>query len=131
MMSVLRYRTVYPVSVILLGSVAVWAFAQQSPVKKPEPATIHVMTFHDAKIIGYLGEPLGTIVRVGGVSVDGTTLRLKGYDGETILRINTVNGKKLKDPIDFKFPYNEKSIAKPPFGKRFDYVVHEWGAFDG
>jgi hypothetical protein len=124
----------YPSTLIVAVSVAVFAWAQDSPSTKPKVAdedSISVESFNQKKVIGYLGQPLGTVVRVTGVSVDGATLRTKGADGKTFLRIETVNGKKLKSPVDFQVPHYEKDVQKPKPEERFDYYVHEQGEFEG
>jgi hypothetical protein len=90
-----------------------------------------VTSFGRGRVIGHLGHPLGTIVRVAGVSVDGGTTRRRVDVGKTLLRITTVNGTKLKQPFTFPFARAAKGVTKPEPGERFDYYVHEWGAFDG
>ncbi|MGL6073183.1 MAG: hypothetical protein ACRC8S_03370 [Fimbriiglobus sp.] len=80
--------------------------------------------------LGYLGVPLGTVVRVTGVTIHGDELQLKSAMGKTYLRIETVNGKPLDETVDFEFPEAEQ-IPKPAIGTRFDYQVHESGEFSG
>lgn len=93
--------------------------------------TISVTTFQQKNVIGHLGHPLGSVVRVTGTSVDGDETRSKANSGQTLLKIETVNGKQLAKPIYFTFRRAASGIDKPEFGRPFDYYVHEWGAFDG
>jgi hypothetical protein len=119
-------------SLAALASIS--AAAQDSPVENQmdsEDTTISVKSFGRGKVIGHLGHPLGTVVRVTGVAVDGETTRSKADAGKTLLRVETANGAKLERPFDFKFHRAAKGIARPLPGQRFDYYVHEYGVFDG
>lgn len=93
--------------------------------------TISVADFRTNNVIGHLGHPLGTVLRVTGKAVDGNTTRMKRDTGKTLLEIHTVNGEKMEKQILFEFHRASKSVAKPKPGEMFDYYVHEYGAFDG
>jgi len=109
---------------------AVIAFAQ-TPAQPPGDASpISVKSFYPLPV-GYLGEPLGTVVRVTGEAFDGNTTGWKADLGKTLLRIVTVNGKELAKPVVFEFPPVKASVKKLSPGDKFDYYVHEYGEFSG
>jgi hypothetical protein len=123
----------YPIALSFAACVAILAWAQDSPGSKPiakDTAPLSVEAFNEKMPIGYLGHPLGTVVRVKGATVDGDTLRSKYYAGAILLRVEEVNGKKLKKPVDFRFPH-DPDTKKPKPEQRFDYYVHEQGSFHG
>ena len=82
-------------------------------------------------VVGHLGYPHGTVLRVTGTCIDGDTTGRKADVGKTLLNIDSVNGKTLTPPAIFPFERSAKGIAKPSPGDMFDYYVHEWGTFDG
>jgi hypothetical protein len=96
-----------------------------------KPASISVASFGLDNVIGYLGQPLGTLVRVTGVAVSGESTRRKADVGKILLQIEAADGRRLSQPITFEFQRAANGIAKPAPGQRFDYRVHEWGVFDG
>ena len=104
--------------------------AQESRSTK-QNQTISVAEFAQNSVIGHLGQPLGTVLRVTGISVDGDETRFRADAGETLLKIETVNGKQLAKAVYFTFRRAANGIDKPEFGTPFDYYVHEWGSFDG
>jgi hypothetical protein len=124
----------YPIALSFAACFAIFAWAQDSPGSKPiakDTAPVSVQSFNQQKMpIGYLGHPLGTVVRVTGVCVDGATVS-KVWSATVVLRVETVNGGKLKQPEDFAFPWDEKEVPKPKPQQRFDYYVHECGTFCG
>lgn len=93
--------------------------------------SISVSQFGRSNIIGFLGRPLGTVVRVTGVTVDGNSTRSRIDAHKTLLEIHTVNGIVLKRPIVFDHPYVRDRSTLPKPGTAFDYFVHESGAFTG
>jgi hypothetical protein len=93
--------------------------------------TISVKAFGLKNVIGHLGHPLGTVVRVTGTCVEVDRWCMKMDSGQTLLRVEFVDGKKLDRPYVFRFSRAAIGIAKPSPGDKFDYYVHEWGAFDG
>jgi hypothetical protein len=122
---------------LLLSMVSVVAFglsmvSAQTKSQQDKPPAIAVTSFDGRKLpIGYLGVPLGTVVRVTGVAIDGDTTRMKANMGKTLLRIESVDGKKLDKSVDFDFDYDFEKTHKPKPDDRFDYYVHEYGAFNG
>jgi hypothetical protein len=103
---------------------------QKPPTAEPTPPSVDAFTGKELPV-GYLGVPLGTVVRVTGVAIDGDTLMSKAASGKTYLRIATVNGKDLERPVDFEFYRAPKEVGTPAAGEKFDYYVHEYGHFDG
>jgi hypothetical protein len=95
-----------------------------------ETSPISVPSFTQLPV-GYLGVPLGTVVHATGVTISGDELRVKMAQGKTFLRVETVNGKSLAEPVDFEFLRADKNVPTPIIGERFHYQVHEYGSFDG
>jgi hypothetical protein len=93
--------------------------------------TVSVTELQPNRVIGMLGQPLGSVVRVTGTSVDGVETGNKADSAQTLLKIQTVNGKPLANPVYFHFNRAAEGIHEPKVGQSFDYFVHEWGAFDG
>ena len=93
--------------------------------------TISVVDFTADNVIGYLGQPLGTVVRITGMALDGDSTNMKRNIGKTLLEVHKVNGKELKEKVVFDFHRAGKSVGEPKLGKNFDYYAHESGAFDG
>jgi hypothetical protein len=115
------------------AGLVVFARAQPpAPAKQPvEAKPISVASFSEQLPVGHLGVPLGTVVRVTGVAVDGNTTEMKAYAGKTLLRVGTVNGKELVEPVVFEFGRAAATVKKPAPGDKFDYYAHEYGEFDG
>ncbi|WP_145218953.1 hypothetical protein [Planctomycetes bacterium TBK1r] len=92
---------------------------------------ISVTQFGRANVIGYLGHPLGTVVRVTGVCVDGNVTHARIDANKILLEVRAVNGTVLKRPVRFDHPYVRDRSSLPKPDTRFDYFVHEHGAFSG
>jgi len=103
----------------------------QEPSSTKQNETISVAAFRPKAVVGHLGQPLGSVIRVTGMTVDGEETRRKADSRETLLKIETVNGEQLATPVYFTFRRAADGIDKPESGKPFDYYVHEWGSFDG
>lgn len=102
------------------------------PMKAEEAgiqAAISVRSFSTNNVIGVLGVPVGTIVRVSGVASDGNDTKLKAYDGTWLVEIERVNGVPLKDKLRFPVSPNEAGDIKS-LG-RFECYVAEYGSFVG
>ena len=124
----------WPFVLCFATCVAIQAAAQDpsaSTKNANRAATISVKSFGPKNVIGHLGQPLGTIVRVSGVVIDGDSTRRRVNLGKTLLEVQTVDGEKLQRPMQFEYSRARKEIPKPLPGQRFDYYVHEYGAFDG
>jgi hypothetical protein len=95
------------------------------------PNAVSVKQFGRNRVIGHLGVPLGTIVRITGTCISGDTTQRRADMGKTLLRIETVNGTVLEPQFDFSLGRATNGVAKPRPGDRVDFYVHEWGSFDG
>ena len=132
----MRYANI-PITLLAIIAGMTFVHAQDSETNKSKPnvtpadATISVANFNTKPVIGYLGHPLGTIVRVTGRVVDGKTTRAKLDMDKMLLEIQTVNGKKTKTKIVFRYPRYSTSLPEPAPGDTFDYYVHESGYFGG
>ena len=119
-------------SICTATAVGYLVLATLSSAQDPtETATASVKQFYSGKVIGHLGHPLGTIVRVTGICIDGDKTRRRADLGKTLLDIRTVNGSKLENPFVVQFSRAAKDVPKPKDGDRIDYYAHEWGEFDG
>jgi hypothetical protein len=84
------------------------------------------------RIIGTLGKPLGTVVRIDGAAVDDGYRRLKSDEGETLLKIEKVDGRKPAGEVIIRLmPSALASITCPKTGQRFSLIGYETGGFTG
>ncbi len=100
---------------------------QQLIAREPSQGPIAVASLGPDRVIGYLGFPLGTVVRVTGTATV-VHSRRKATDERPVLRIESVNGHPLSTPADFPVP---DGYANPGDGVAFDLYVHEQGSFSG
>lgn len=96
----------------------------------------YVSKFTNSNVIGLLGHPFGTIVRVTGVSLGEDDPPLKETKGKNRLRIDSVEGMQLKDPIYFYYGTRRdglalKEIRSPGKDEQFDFYMLETGGFSG
>lgn len=125
----IRWYVVLPVAA---AGLVMFAWAQSTPVKpRMEVKPVTVASLEGQIPVGYLGVPLGTVVRVTGEVLDGSTSGARANLGKTLLRIVAVNGKKLAKPVVFEFLRAANDVKKPEPGEQIDYYVHEYGEFDG
>ncbi len=118
------------ISIIMMAMVSMLpctSFADDNSKQNPIP----VKQVAERNVVGYLGYPLGTVVRITGVCLDGKRARRKAYINKTLLEIRVVNGKPLECPFVLPFERAAKDVKKPTDGESFDYYAHEWGEFDG
>lgn len=117
---------------IVLSVAFLVSISSDLPSNPPKPVPkINVSDFRVENVIGRLGHPLGTVLRITGEAMDGNETRWKRDMGATLLKVLTVNGQVLSEPQIFRFHRAYEEINKPAFKSQFDYYVHEWGAFDG
>ena len=91
-----------------------------------------VSKLNRSKVIGSLGRPLGEVVTIEGIVADGDYTRRNADAGETLLRVQTVNGRVLKREAVFHFrPFEGADMKKPTAGMKFKYVGYETGGFSG
>jgi hypothetical protein len=98
---------------------------------RKSPSLVSVKQFGRGNVVGHLGHPLGTVVRITGVCIDGEKTRRRADLGETLLEIRTVDGTKLERPFTVPILRTANDVRKPKDGDSFDYYAHEWGVFDG
>jgi len=96
----------------------------------------YVSKFTNSNVIGLLGHPFGTIVRVTGVSLGEDDPPLKETKGDSQLRIDSVEGVQLKEPVYFYFSTRSdgpalKEIKCPAKNESFDFYMFESGCFSG
>ena len=91
------------------------------------------------RLIGKLNEPLGTVLTLQGVVVDGP---YKGYEGGPNLRVQRINGRATQEDIQIKLePYfhefgektliGGKALPKLEFGQTYEFEGYETGHFVG
>ena len=114
-------------SVVCLSTVAV---AQPKPLSKTIDASL-LFRPERTKIIGGLKSPLGTVVRITGVCIDGTQTRISEYKGKLLLDIETVDDVHMDKLPLYIHPAQLGAEQLPGVGDTFDYFVHECGEFSG
>jgi hypothetical protein len=95
--------------------------------KKEKPIPIEEV--RKRGVLGELGHPLGTIVRIEGLAEVGEPKDGKAADGKTLLRVQSVNAQKLTEKVTFFFDGVEAD--NPKGGAKFKYIGYETGEFDG
>lgn len=126
----MRTKTGILLFMLSVCAVAAWAGSPRGSDAESDP-TVSVTSFRGENVIGHLGHPLGTVVRVTGVFVDGDVTRRRADLGVTLLQIETVNGEGLETAFLVPFRRAAHGVETPIPGQRFDYYVHEYGSFDG
>lgn len=111
------------VGVWMAGGLAMSAMAQD--------VSVPYSTLNQKSIIGALGHPLGKVLQVSGTIQNGDS-RSKAEADQLLLRVNTVNQKKLPKPVDLHLSFF--SFAQSPMpkaGEAVTYMGYETGHFDG
>ncbi len=129
-------RSSDPITLAIVSTSFLTALAGCS--SHPTPATpggpaISVADIWKHGVMGRLGRPLGTMVKVSGVAVPNHT-RMKFYeDDKLFLRITTVDGRPLAEPVEYPFRKAVDFIeaTEPKVGEEFTYRGYESGIFDG
>lgn len=116
---------------VFLSAIAVLFVSATADETQPSDKPLSVTQFGRANVVGFLGKPLGTVVRATGIVVDGDTTRCRIDAGKTLLEVREVNGIALERPIRFDHPFVRNRLDSPKPGARFDYFVHEHGCFGG
>jgi hypothetical protein len=84
------------------------------------------------KIIGTLNKPIGEIVTVEGVIIDGTDTREKGDAGKVLLKVQWINGKKLQKGVNLPVKiFQWSAIHTPKVNEHKKYIGYETGAMSG
>ena len=111
------------ICIAILASVPLMS-AKETATKQ----TISVRSFSQNEVLGVLGVPIGTVVRINGVARDGNKTDFKADQGRWILEIDQVNGRPLKDIVTFRVSPKEGDIKS--LG-RFECYAAEYGGFFG
>ena len=119
--------------------IALTAFVTLNPLvvtsaeNKPEPAkTITIAELNQMQVIGQLGQPLGKIVVIEGIVADDYYRKMRADQGYTLLRVLTVDGKKLPEEVVFHFsPAMGSAPDAPKVGSQFKYIGFESGGYTG
>ncbi len=128
----------YSFGVLCLSVFAVLALLGfSSPADEKSEKRFYITDIQRGKLIGDLGYPMGTVVRITGKSLGRDQSRAKGFDDVTWLEIESVNGKKLERSIK-RFHYRgidtSYSSAESPVlekGAPFDFFVYETCGYHG
>ncbi len=84
------------------------------------------------KIVGSLGRFLGEIITVEGIIIDGSRRRIKSETGKTLLKVITVNGKKLGEPVIIPFSiFTWTDVKMPKVNDPFKFIGYESGEMAG
>jgi hypothetical protein len=116
---------------VVLGGILLIAHASADDrPRRIEP--IPVSELARRPVLGRLGHSLGGIVTIEGTVADGSFTRAKADEGETLLRVRIVNGKRLKDEQVFPFrPSPWAKVSRPKVGSKFKYIGYETGGYTG
>ena len=83
-------------------------------------------------VIGSLGEPLGKIITIEGIIIDGDDTRMKENSGKLLLKVELVNGNKLKKSVTIDYrTFNWAKVKDMTVNKRFKYIGYESGDMTG
>jgi hypothetical protein len=111
-----------PILLFLLFFVAIKANSQNYTIIQPST---------DIVIKPQLGIPFGTIAKLEVQFFDGDDLHLKAYTGTHLLKINSVNGKTVKDTVLLEYTDETKSLAPKNEGHKLTIMAYESGSFTG
>ena len=125
---------------LMIGNLSPWAIPQVEDAKqigqgaqpKKQVRAISVSDLTEQPVVGWLGHPLGKIVTIEGLIADEDYRKMKVDLGHILLRVQTVNGKPLKEEEIFHFePFRWAEVEKPKVGAKFKYTGYETGSFTG
>jgi hypothetical protein len=117
--------------VVAIATVAVGILFPFAASPADRVKSITVSELNQLQVIGLLGHPLGTIVTIEGVVADDSYRIMRADLGHTLLRVQTVGGKKLLKEQVFHFGNAPAEIEKPKVGSKFKYIGYETGGFTG
>lgn len=137
-LKVLDMKMRYGIGALCLSVFAVLALLGfSSPADEKSEKLFYAKDFGSDNVIGALGYPMGTVVRITGKSLGEDQSGAKSFEGVTWLEIETVNGKKLERSIK-RFHYRGisgfYSAAESPMlekGEPFDFYVYETCGYHG
>jgi hypothetical protein len=123
---------------IVIGIIATCCGCSVRKDLPPSAATTGPIPLADVRergIEGSLGVPLGTVVTIRGTAVDGwTALKQKEYQSDVFARVETVNERRLPEPVLVRLKIEQLTIDKvdlPKPGAAVDFVGWETGGYDG
>ena len=112
------------------GGISVLSHGSDDQPPRTEP--IPVAELERGSVVGHLGQPLGKIVTIQGIVADGRFTRAKADEGETLLRVRTVNGQRLREEWLFHFQCSPwATVGKPRVDTEFNYLGYETGGYSG
>lgn len=114
---------------VVIGATLRPNLAADPPKEEKKEKPIPIDEVRKRGVLGDLGHPLGTIVRIEGEAADGKDTGAKGDEGQTLLRVKSVNGVELKEPAVFHFVGADPD--KPKKGAKFKYIGYETAKFEG
>ena len=84
------------------------------------------------KIIGTLNRPIGEIVTVQGVITDGTDTGKKGDAGKVLLKVQRINGRKVRKRVNLPIKiFHWTAINTPKVNEQKKYIGYETGEMSG
>jgi len=91
--------------------------ACHAKAKDPSAKVITAKELAGATVLGALGEPLGVVMTLEGTIVDGASLHDKRHQGSYLLRVDSVAGHPVEQPVvmDFSGPLPNN-----------DFALYEW-----
>lgn len=116
----------------LLAGIGLVAYAAGGLADQREPP-ISFEELASRGVQGRLGLPLGTIVEISGTNIANTLKDKSSSSWPYLLRIETINGNVLREPVLF-FPVDldrSKQAASPRIGDRFRWIAYETGQYSG
>lgn len=128
----------YGIGVLCLSVFAVLALLGfSSPADEKSEKRFYAEDIQRGKLIGVLGYPMGTVVRITGKSLGKDQSGAKSLEGVTWLEVESINGKKLERSIR-RFQYHGisgfYSAQESPVlekGEPFDFYVYETCGYHG
>lgn len=117
---------------LLIACILLIGFASAS-VSGDEIQQINYAMLNDnVRIVGSLGSFLGEIITVEGIVIDGSRRRIKSETGKTLLKVVTVNGKKLEEPVIIPFSiFKWTDVKMPKVNDPFTFIGYESGEMAG
>ena len=128
-----RYVRACAAAVLLAGCAGRTAPGGGPPADAPA-GPIPLADVQARGIAGQLGVPLGKIVRIAGVVVDGGTLPDKASQSRTFVRVDVVDGRRLDTPVLVELSIDNRAndpVRKPSHDQPVRLVGWETGGYTG
>lgn len=118
-----------------MKAIVIALLAVSALIQAAEKEKIGIEEFDGNKVlIGKLGKPFGTVVRVTCRDFVPTVdqRRTKGEWWKELVEITAIEGKQLEPPIPIKWSvFMTGSVAKPAAGETLEVLGYESGQFEG